>query len=760
MLFKTNPVNLSELIEHVRVGKIQLPDFQRPWVWDDERIAALLATVARGYPLGVMMTLETSDSGLKFRPKPLEGVELASPVEPEELLMDGQQRLTSLFQALASGQPVDTMDTRRKRLLRWYYIDIARAVDLFGDMEDAIVSVPADRRHEFRDEGGKRVTLDLTTQEAEVASGMFPLRLIYVPKDLSGWRRAYEKIDPDRWDFFEEKILKQIDTYQVPVIQLTKDASKEAVCAVFENVNTRGVALTVFELLTASYAAESWYEREQGRYFHLPEDWAATRERLGRHDTVREIDDTDFLRAITLVSTHYQRRGQPGVDPFRQPAASSKRKDILNLELAEYLRWAPAIESALKWSAAFLARQGIFAADDLPYRSQISALAAIRTVLGADADRADADEKIARWFWCGVLGEQYSGSLDSRLPRDLEQVAGWVLGEKEPTSVTEATFNAARLDTMSTRNSAAYKGVCGLLLRQGVIDWTYSKEPINETILFDQDVNIEPFSSRLCLAELQYVDGLGELAGAPGAAAELPQDVPGLELRVCPFPGSPQFRVGAVGVFLGFGLVLALVRDLRPGAALVALIGQGDQAGGLQLGHDAPDPLGALVVDRAGQRAGDPQQVTVRAGDDLQVHAVPLVLAGVERAVPGDPVDRDQRPVHDHVGVPGLPRVPDGLAQLRGAGREQLHDLLHVPPGRGGADLEPGREIGERLALAQVGEHEEGLLPGTELPPQRADRGPVAADDPGHVVEGLGRQRQRGTVKQHEGAPGWVEMTW
>jgi hypothetical protein len=54
----------------------------------------------------------------------------------------------------------------------------------------------------------------------------------------------------------------------------------------------------------------------------------------------------------------------------------------------------------------------------------------------------------------------------------------------------------------------------------------------------------------------------------------------------------------------------------------------------------------------------------VRAGDDLQVHAVPLVLAGVERAVRGNPVNGDQRAVHDDVGVPGLLRVPDRLAEL------------------------------------------------------------------------------------------------
>ena len=45
MLFETNPVDLRELIAKAKSGLIQLPDFQRGWVWDDERIAALLVTV-------------------------------------------------------------------------------------------------------------------------------------------------------------------------------------------------------------------------------------------------------------------------------------------------------------------------------------------------------------------------------------------------------------------------------------------------------------------------------------------------------------------------------------------------------------------------------------------------------------------------------------------------------------------------------------------------------------------------------------------
>ncbi len=204
-----------------------------------------------------------------------------------------------------------------------------------------------------------------------------------------------------------------------------------------------------------------------------------------------KLENTDFLQAISLVSTHHQRRGRTDTAPFTQPAASCKRGDILGLRLEDYLTWSPRIVSALAWTAGFLRRQGVLGSSDVPYRGQVVALAAIRTVLEAEADNAAAEEKIKQWYWCGVLGEQYGGSPDSRLPRDLEQVVAWVRGDRrEPASVTEAGFPPARLDTMSSRNSAAYKGVLALLMREGAIDWTYTREPINAAIYTDQQVDV------------------------------------------------------------------------------------------------------------------------------------------------------------------------------------------------------------------------------------------------------------------------------
>jgi uncharacterized protein with ParB-like and HNH nuclease domain len=129
MLFESPPRSLKELLNDIHSGKIQLPDFQRPWKWDDERILSLLATVTLGYPLGVVMTLTTGGSGTRFKPRPLEGAVVPHGTEPEELVMDGQQRLTSLYQALRSGNPVQTSGSRGQEISRWYYIDIKLALN-------------------------------------------------------------------------------------------------------------------------------------------------------------------------------------------------------------------------------------------------------------------------------------------------------------------------------------------------------------------------------------------------------------------------------------------------------------------------------------------------------------------------------------------------------------------------------------------------------------------------------------------------------
>ncbi|WTJ30896.1 DUF262 domain-containing protein [Streptomyces luteogriseus] len=158
-------VKLKDVLADVASGSLQLPDFQRNWKWDDDRIRAIIATVTLDYPLGVVMTLQTGGA-TRFRSRTLTGARPDGDPAADLLLLDGKQRLTSLFQALWLDAPVETANARGKPIERWYYVDIAKAVGPSADRDEAILSVPADKV--LRTDFNRTVVLDLSTTEDEM----------------------------------------------------------------------------------------------------------------------------------------------------------------------------------------------------------------------------------------------------------------------------------------------------------------------------------------------------------------------------------------------------------------------------------------------------------------------------------------------------------------------------------------------------------------------------------------------------------------
>ena len=179
-----------------------------------------------------------------------------------------------------------------------------------------------------------------------------------------------------------------------------------------------------------------------------------------------------------------------GVSAEQVPGISCKRKEILKLEIADWQEWADRVEAGFVRAARFLYGQRIFNARDLPYRTQLVPLAAIYADLGAASETEGARQKIARWYWCGVLGELYGGATESRFARDLPEVVALVRGEPaEPITIQESSFQANRLLTLRTRNSSAYKGLYALLMRDGARDFR-TGEPIEAQTFFDDKIDI------------------------------------------------------------------------------------------------------------------------------------------------------------------------------------------------------------------------------------------------------------------------------
>src|SRR5208337_491662 len=131
----------------------------------------------------------------------------------------------------------------------------------------------------------------------------------------------------------------------------------------------------------------------------------------------------------------------------------------------------------------------IFASRDLPYRTQVTPMAAILAVLGDKADTDNVRAKLAQWYWCGVFGELYGSAVETQFAKDVPEFLAWLDGGPEPTAIAEANFSRERLLTLKTRNSAAYKGLYALLLKEGGLDLR-SGETINQQSYFDEKIDI------------------------------------------------------------------------------------------------------------------------------------------------------------------------------------------------------------------------------------------------------------------------------
>ncbi len=471
MGFQTPQYTVARYIEWARTGHLQLPDFQRGYKWEDERIRQLLVTVASGHPMGIVMLLKTAnDQGVRFKPKPIEGTDIDAAAEPKLLLLDGQQRLTSLTQALSGTGVVATKDSRGKLMDRRYYIDIATALEGPDRIDEAVFSLPGDGIE--RENFGRDIVRDLSTEERERDAGCFPFRLLIDPMLAAMWLTA----QPGNGLFtqFLATIVQKAQAYSIPAIELDESTTKAAVTTVFEKVNIGGLPLNVFELLTATFAGDGSYYAKHGVDFRLNDDWQRTRAQFAQHPVLAAVENTHFLQAVSLLATLRRNRLSDAAKP---PAVSARREDLLKLTLADYLEWVEPLRVAFAWAATFLADQYIFEDKFLPYPTQLVPLAAIKVVLGSDADLHGVRTRLSQWYWCGILGELYGGSTETQFARDVDQVPGWALGKETqvPRTVHDANFVQSRLLSLTTRRAAAYKGIYSLVLAKGARDWMYDK---------------------------------------------------------------------------------------------------------------------------------------------------------------------------------------------------------------------------------------------------------------------------------------------
>ncbi|AGF72303.1 GmrSD restriction endonuclease domain-containing protein [Corynebacterium halotolerans] len=457
MGFTTPSYGLTDLFARIDRGDLQLPDFQRAYAWDVDRIRALVVSVLRGYPVGSLLALDTRGEPMRFRPRPIAGAPDTGH-DPGLLLLDGQQRLTTLYHCLRGDGYVDTVDFRSKRIRRTFWVDIARAVEAPVMPDEAVFAV--DENGGLRSHFGPSLPGGLADREDALAAGCVPVSallgeeatdLLFDLAALDDGRRR------DDVKAFYDRIVRPLSAYDIPMIRLGRETAQAGIGSIFAQANSAGLQMDVFELLTAVFASED-------PDFRLSDDWAGTERHLRDYPALDDIGRTEFLTAVSLLVTG--RRGH----------AAGQREDILNLSLGEYRAATRELRITFREAAEFLSQRCILSTAQVPYTAQLIPLAVILALL-TDTPRALASsrgwDRLNQWFWCGVLGELYgSAAVIHRAARDVDQVTAWIRGEvgEVPQSVADATFAESRFFSVR-EDSGAHQGIYALLMGRGARDW-------------------------------------------------------------------------------------------------------------------------------------------------------------------------------------------------------------------------------------------------------------------------------------------------
>lgn len=460
----------------------------------------MIESVTSEFPMGAAMFLDYGGDSIKFKYRLFTGVDGSyTSQEPSSLVLDGQQRLTTLFQVFKSRNAVETCLPQKidTKIYRFYYLDIKKSLDPDADRLDAIISISEKKL--ITSEIGRNVKLDLTTREQEYKELMYPLNITFNVNEINQWMLgllAYYKDNYSEmlqlFNNFQSKILQQILSYKIPVISLSKDTSPEAVCQIFENVNTGGVVLTVFELVTAKFAA-------YGANYNLRETWDEIKNSFDnrKDDLLSEVTGTNFITAMTLLIAYMKNRATGST-------VSCKKRDVLRLDVKDFYNYKDTLERDFISAANFLAKQGIYTSRDLPYSTQYIPLAAIFAYDAMNKNLLALQpnlDKLARWYWCGVFGELYGASNETRYALDIIGVFGWFNNGDEPDTVSRSNFEATRLLTLQTRNSAAYKGVMALILQDMPSDFMTGSN-MNMATYLDESTDIHHiFPQAYCISQ-------------------------------------------------------------------------------------------------------------------------------------------------------------------------------------------------------------------------------------------------------------------
>lgn len=351
----------TTLLNDIEKGEVKIPQFQRDFVWPIQKSAALLDSIVKGYPIGTFIFWDTKERLRSVRN--LGGVSLPEPRDGDVVsyVLDGQQRLTSLF-VILKGLKIEREDIASEDYSEVY-------VDLKATPDEQIVLT------------------DISDKDPKTCIRLVDLLYGGLIK-LTGFPAEYY----NKLELYKERI----QSYDFSIIRV-QDIPVDVATEIFTRINVGGKPLSLFEVMVAKT-----YDEKQK--FDLAEKFDELILALEPHD-YETISNATVLQLVSLILTK-----------------ECKRQMILQLSKADFIRtWEKAIDGFERAVEYFRNSYRIHVSQLLPYNTL---LVPFGYFFYCHPDRPDAEQKrlLEDFFWRCSLSSRYSSAVESKLAQDIKRI--------------------------------------------------------------------------------------------------------------------------------------------------------------------------------------------------------------------------------------------------------------------------------------------------------------------------------------------------
>jgi hypothetical protein len=408
-LFKDTTYSLSTLIEEIRRGEIALPDIQRPFVWSTAKVRDLFDSMYKGFPVGYLLFWATgAESGA--RQIGVDGKQAA----PRLLIVDGQQRLTSLYAVLTAH-----------KILREDYTE----------SRISLAFRPSDARFEVSDAAIERSSDFLPSISVLWdAEGSRRQAVRSFLKRLGAHRGALSDEEADRLEDAIDRLY-DLRNYPFKVVELGPEVDEEQVAEVFVRINSEGVTLNQADfILTLMSVFWEKGRRQLEEFSRACKQPSASGASPFNHfiqpqpDQLLRVGVALAFRRAVLKHVYSVLRGKDLDTGVITPKRRERQFETLR-EAQEYsldlLNWHEYLKC--------LARAGFRSSRMISSQTAVVYSYALWLIGRRDYEvsRARLRDVMARWFFMAHTTSRYSGSPESTFENDLTRLRGVEHGDSD-----------------------------------------------------------------------------------------------------------------------------------------------------------------------------------------------------------------------------------------------------------------------------------------------------------------------------------------